>query len=156
MSKIEPDRNDHASLRQHSFGKIAAIFLIVGPPTFSPLFYFVADLATRNGDTIHAKIGESSMMILGPYGLLTSYAIGVVPSFIVGCAYWKSYRFRNFGGRLRLAALIGAAVDFVICAAIVLLAFGGEANWPFAVSVVAGATGAGAVSAFICALILEN
>src|ERR1700730_7833592 len=71
LSKIEPNRNNLArgSPRQYSFGKIAVIFLIIGPPTFAPLFYLVGDIATRNGDTIHTKIGEAFGMVLSLYGL---------------------------------------------------------------------------------------
>jgi hypothetical protein len=41
LSKIESDRNNlaRASARQYSFGKIAGIFLIIGPPTFSIILF---------------------------------------------------------------------------------------------------------------------
>ena len=156
LSKIEPDRNNLArgSPRQYTFGKIAVIFLIVGPPTFVPLFYFLGDIATRNGDTIHAKIGEALGMVSSLYGLSVSYIVGFVPSLVAGFAYSRSYRHRIIGRRLLVAALIGAAVYFLVSALVLLFVFGGRietADWPFA----AYAAGAGSVSAFFCALIVE-
>jgi len=78
LPETEPDRNDAAPPRQRSFGKTAATFLIVGPPIFFPSFYLAANLATRNGDTIHVKIDETFGVVLSPYGLLAIVPQGVV------------------------------------------------------------------------------
>jgi uncharacterized membrane protein YeaQ/YmgE (transglycosylase-associated protein family) len=159
LSKIEPDRNNlaQASPRQYSFGKIVAIFLIVGPPTFGLLFYLVGNLGTRNGETIHATIGESFGVVFSLYGLLACYVVGFVPSLIVGFAYSRSYRHRTISRRLLVAAIIGAAVYFLVCALVLLSIFGGrmETDWPFVAYAAGDAAGAGAVSAFFCALIVE-
>jgi hypothetical protein len=97
-------------------------------------------------------------MVLSLYGLSASYVVGFVPSLIAGFAYSRSYRHKTIGRRLLVAALIGAAVNFLVCALVLRLIFGGRietADWPFAAYAAGDAAGAGAVSAFFCALIVE-
>jgi hypothetical protein len=156
LSSIEPDRRDLArvSPRQY-FGKVAAIFLIVGPPTFGLLFCLAISIANPNADTLFTKINEALGIAFSLYGL-TSYAIGFVPSLIAAFAYSKSYDHkRPIGPRLLVAALIGAAVYFLVCSLVLFFLYSGRIGtgaWLFTVY----AAGAGAVSAFLCALIVEN
>jgi hypothetical protein len=157
LSKIEPDRKDftRAYPRERFFRKAAAIFLLVGPPIFTPLFLLAISIANRNADTLFTKINEALGIAFSLYGL-TSYAIGFVPSLIAAFAYSKSYDHkRPIGQRLLVAALIGAAVYFLVCSLVLFFLYAGriEPNaWLFTVY----AAGAGAVSAFLCALIVEN
>jgi hypothetical protein len=157
LSKIEPDRDNfpRASPRRYSFGKIAATFLIIGPPIFGPFFYFALDIPA-NGDPIHTKISETFGSIFNPWALLTFYVMGLVPASIVGFAYSKSYR-KTIGYRPLVATLIGAVVYFLVCALVVSMISAGQfkTDWRFAAYATGGAAVGGAISAFFCALIME-
>jgi hypothetical protein len=157
LSKIEPDRDNfsRASPRQYSFGKIAAIFLIVGPPIFGPFFYFALDIPA-NGDPIHTKISEAFGSIFNRWALLSFYVMGLVPASIVGFAYSKSFR-KTIGYRPLVATLIGVVVYFLVCALVVSMILAGQfkPDWRFAAYATGGAAGGGAISAFFCALIME-
>jgi hypothetical protein len=157
LSEIEPDRDNcsRASPRQYSFGKIAAVFLIVGPPIFGPFFYFALDIPA-NGDPIHTKISEAFGSIFSPWALLSFYVMGIVPASIVGFAYSKSYR-TTVGYRPLVATLVGAIVYFLVCALVVSMLLPGqsEPDWRFAAYATGGAAVGGGISAFFCALIME-
>jgi hypothetical protein len=157
LSKFEPDRNNLAlaSPRQYSFSKIAAIFFGVGAPIFC-LILGLAMSVRANGDPIHTKISEAFGGIFSFYGLLGSYAVGLVPSLIIGLAYSKSYRHRAVGSRLLIATLTGAIFYFVVLLLVLCAAYIQHARIDIdGLLIGAYATGAGAVSAFLCALILE-
>jgi uncharacterized membrane protein YeaQ/YmgE (transglycosylase-associated protein family) len=157
MSKTEPDRKDfaRASPRQY-FGKVAAIFLIVGPPTFGLIFYLAGSIANPNADTLNRKISEALGVVFSFYGLFASYVAGLVPSLMAGFVYARSYRHKGTTGhRFLVAALIGAAVYFLVCSLVLYFLYAGRID-PDAWLFTAYAAGAGAVSALLCALIVEN
>jgi hypothetical protein len=157
LSKIEPGRKDvaRASSRQYSFGKVAAIFLIVGPPTSGLLFYLAVSIANRNADTLYTKIGEAFGIVFSLYGLFASYVAGLAPSLMAGFMYSRSYR-REATARHRflVAVSIGAAAYLLACSLVLYFLYAGRIEtdaWPFT----AYAAGAGALSALLCALIAE-
>jgi hypothetical protein len=148
-----------ASEKQISFGKVVAVFLIVGPPTFCPVFYFVSAVATRNADTLLTKLNEALLVVFTIGGLLACYAVGFFPALIAGFMYSFVYSTSRrhkkvVSHRLLRAALIGAVVYSLVCALALVSVYSGRVEtgtWPFTVY----AAGAGAVSAFLCALIVE-
>jgi uncharacterized membrane protein len=158
LSKTEPDRNDfaRASPNQYFFGKVGPIFLIVGSPIFSLLFFWAISIANHNADTLYTKNTEALGIIFSIDGLFTSYAVAGVPSLMAGFVYSRSYRhIRSTGHRFLVAALIGAVVDFVVCSLVLYFIYAGRVEtdaWLFT----AYAAGAGAVSTLLCALIVEN
>ena len=90
MSNTEPKQNNfasaasrHASPHPLSFGKIAAAFLVVGPPLFGALFWLAVSLANPVGDPLHEKISEALGVAFSFFGLLASYAVGLLPSLII-------------------------------------------------------------------------
>jgi hypothetical protein len=163
MSNTEPEQNSFArttspqvSLRPISFGKIAAAFLVVGPPLFGALFWLAVSLANPVGDPLHEKIGVAFGVAFSFFGLLASYAVGLLPSLIICTAFAKCRQhIRSTGIGLIVAALIGASVySLVFVLGFDLLTAGRMegAYWLFTFY----AAAAGAVSAFICAFIAEN
>ena len=99
MSNTEPGQNTfsrasshQAALRPLSFGKIAGIFLVLGPPLFGALFWLAVSLANPVGDPLHEKIGEALGIALSFFGLLASYVVGLVPSLIVAFVCSRSRR----------------------------------------------------------------
>jgi len=162
MSNPGPERNSFASatsrptsLRPISFGKIVAAFLVVGPPLFGALFWLAVSLANPVGDPLHVKISEALGVAFSFFGLLASYAVGLLPSLIICSAFAKSRRHISaVGMRLVVAALIGAAV-YLLLFSVFLAGLGArmEHDW---LLFTAYAAGAGAVSALICAFITEN
>ena len=158
LSKIEPDRKDfaRASPSQYFFGKVAPIFFIVGSPIFGLLFSLETSIANHNADTLHTKISEALGMVFSFDGLFASYVVGLVPSLMAGFVYSRSYRhIGSTGHRILVAALIGAAVYFLVCSLVLYFIFAGRVEtdaWLFT----AYAAGAGAVSTLFCALIVEN
>jgi len=172
LSQIEPEQNNFArasarrvSLRQISFGKIAAIFLVLGPPLFGLLFWLAVSLGNPVGDPLHEKLGVAFGIAFSFFGLLASYAVGLLPSLIIGFAYSRSRRrISAVGVGLIVAVLIGATVYFlvfllglgVLDTGRMLNSFSGSRTehdlWLFTFY----AAGAGAVSAFFCSFIAEN
>jgi hypothetical protein len=163
MSNTEPEQNSFAratsrqvALRPISFGKIAAAFLFVGPPLFGALFWLAVSLANPVGDPLHEKIGIAFGVAFSFFGLLASYAVGLLPSLIICTALARSRRHISAVGlRLGAAALIGAIVYFLVFVLGLDLLTAGQmerAYWLFTFY----AAGAGAVSAFICAYLAEN
>ena len=141
--------------RPLSFGKIAGIFLVLGPPLFGPLFWLAVSLANPVGDPLHEKIGEAFGIAFSFFGLLASYAVGLLPSLIICTPFAKSRRhISSVGRRLLAAALIGAAVYFVLFALFMIGLSGGLQHDYFLFTGYAAA--AGAISAFVCAFILEE
>jgi len=116
MPNPEPEQNSFAgassrqgTLRHLSFGKIAAAFLVVGPPLFGALFWLAVSLANPVGDPLHEKIGVAFGVAFSFFGLLASYAVGLLPSLIICTAFAKIRRHISAVGlRLVAAALIGA------------------------------------------------
>jgi hypothetical protein len=162
MSNTEPQQNNlasassrHASLKPLSFGKIAAAFLVVGPPLFGALFWLAVSLANPVGDPLHEKISEALGLAFSFFGMLASYAVGLLPSLII-CSVFAKYRrhVSAVGSRFLVAALIGAAVYFVLFALFMIGLSGGLRHDYLLFTVYAAA--AGAISAFICAFILEE
>ncbi|MGC1354566.1 MAG: hypothetical protein WA851_02005 [Xanthobacteraceae bacterium] len=99
MSNTEPGQNTfsrasthQAALRPLSFGKIAGIFLVLGPPLCGALFWLAVSLANPVGDPLHEKIGEALGIALSFFGLLASYVVGLVPSLIVAFVCSRSRR----------------------------------------------------------------
>jgi hypothetical protein len=140
---------------QISFGKIVAVFSIVGPPIFTPIFYFASDVADLHAETLLTTLHEALLLVFTIYGLLVSYTVGFLPSLFVGFTYLFtcSTSRRNKKNRLLGAALSGVVVFFLACA-LALLSFNAsraDGGW----LLTAYAAGAGAVSAFLCALIVE-
>jgi hypothetical protein len=163
MSNTEPEQHSFArsssrqvALRPISFGKIAAAFLVVGPPLFGALFWLAVSLANPVGDPLHEKIGVAFGVAFSFFGLLASYAVGLLPSLIICTALARSRRHISAVGlRLVAAALIGAIVYFLVFVLGLDLLTAGKmdrAYWLFTFY----AAGAGAVSAFICAFIAEH
>ena len=141
---------------------IRAIFLMVGPPTFGMLFLLAVSIAAPVGDPLHTKIHLALGITFSGFGLLFSYAVGLVPSLIASSAYATTRRhIGGFGHRLLVAAPIGAAVYFVASFVVLdviddgkLFSGGGRTEhdlWLFT----AYAAGAGAVSIVLSALIVE-
>ncbi|WP_375778370.1 hypothetical protein ACE103_03700 [Bradyrhizobium sp. ma5] len=155
MSKVESDRSlARSSPRQHSFGKVAAVFLVLGPPISTPLFFLATALG--NQDPWHEKIDASLGMVFSVYGLLTCYAIGIVPALIAALVYLKSYDDRrSVGLRFLVATLLGALVYFLAYLLVLFFLDGGQVQL-FALQFSLYGAGAGAVSTFICALIVET
>jgi uncharacterized membrane protein len=153
----EPDRKTfaRASPRQY-FGKVAAVFLIVGPPIFGVIFYLVASIANPNADTLYTKVSEALGVVFSLYGLFACYVVGLLPSLMAGFVYSRSYRHKGaIAHRLPVAALIGAVVYFLVCSLVLIFLYAGRIEagaWVFT----AYAAGAGAVSTLLSALILEN
>jgi uncharacterized membrane protein len=145
-----------ASPTQYFFGKVGPIFLIVGSPIFGLIFYLAMSIANPNADTLYTKISEALGIVFSFSGLFASYAVGGVPSLLAGFVYSRRYRHKGATGhRFLVAAFIGAAVCFLACSLVLFFLYAGRietAAWPFA----AYAAGAGAVSALLCALIVEN
>jgi hypothetical protein len=119
MSNPEPEQNNFAgassrqgTLRHLSFGKIAAVFLVAGPPLFGALFWLAVSLANPVGDPLHERIGVAFGVAFSFFGLLASYAVGLLPSLIICAAFAKGH-LSAVGVRLVAAALIGAAVYFL-------------------------------------------
>ena len=116
MSNARPEQSNlaGASLRQGtprqlSFGRIAVAFLVVGPPLFGALFWQAVSLANPVGDPLHEKIGIAFGVAFSFFGIVASYAVGVLPSLIICTAFAKSRRqISAVGLRLIVAALIGA------------------------------------------------
>jgi uncharacterized membrane protein YeaQ/YmgE (transglycosylase-associated protein family) len=148
-----------AGEKQISFGKIVWAFLIAGPPTFAPIFYVVGVVVDSPAGTLFTKLGEVLRIAFSLYGLLMSYAAGFFPALVAGFAYsfvdsasrrhnkTASYRFLR-------AALVGAVVYSLICVLALLTAYGGRVEtvaWLYTVY----AACAGAVSACLCALVVE-
>ena len=89
------------------------------------------------------------------FGLLASYVVGLVPSLIVAFVYSRSRRrSSSVGRRLLVAAMIGAAVYFVLFA-VFMIGLGGGLQHDYLLFT-GYAAASGAISAFICALILEE
>jgi hypothetical protein len=162
-SNSEPEQNSFAgassrqgTLRHLSFGKIATAFLVVGPPLFGALFWLAISLANPVGDPLHEKIGVAFGVAFSFFGLLASYAVGLLPSLIICSAFAKIRRHVSAVGlRLIAAALIGAAVYFLAFVLGLDLLTAGRmerAYWLFTFY----AAAAGAISALICAFIVEN
>ena len=150
MSNAGPEQDSFARTssrqdppRQLSFGKIAAIFLILGPPLFGPLFWLAVSLANPVGDPLHEKIGEAFGVAFSLFGLLASYAVGLLPSLIICTAFAKSRRhISTVSLRLVAAALIGATVYFVLFALFMIGLSGGLQRDYFLFTVYATAAGA--------------
>jgi uncharacterized membrane protein len=112
-------------------------------------------IANQNADTLYTKVDETFESFFSFYGLLSSYVVGFVPSLIVGFAYSRSFRHSTtVGQRLLVAALIGAALYFFVCALVLYFLFGGQIAADVKLFT-AYAAGAGAVSALLCASIVE-
>jgi len=164
LSQIEPEQSNFAraarqvSLRQISFGKIAAIFLIICPPSFGALFWLAVSLANPVSDPLHEKIVEALGIAFSFFGLLASYAVGLLPSLIIGFAYSKTRRhIRTIPYRLLAVALIGATVFYLPFVLLVLdMHNNGDRMKHDLLLFTFYAAGAGAVSAFFCAFIAEN
>jgi hypothetical protein len=141
---------------KYSFGKGVAIFLIGGPPTFAPLFWLIVSLANHNSDTLSTKINEALSVVFSLYGLLGSYAVGTIPSLIIGLVCLANYHhITTIRGWLLFAGLVGAAAYFFECSIALIFVYGGRVQadaWPLA----GFAAAAGAISACLCALIVEN
>jgi hypothetical protein len=123
IAKMEPEQNHFAAepSRQVRFGKIAAIFLIIGPPSFGALFWLTVSLANPVGDPLHEKIGEALGVAFSFFGLLASYAVGLLPSLVIGFAYSRSRRYVSaIRHRFGIGALIGAAVYYLPFVVVVL------------------------------------
>jgi len=120
MSDTEPERNNferafsRQASRQIAFGKIAAIFLIMGPPIFGLLFSLAVSLANPVGDPLHDKIGLAFGIAFSFFGLLASYVVGLLPSLIAAFGCSKSRRITGLGLRLLVTALIGAAIYLLL------------------------------------------
>jgi uncharacterized membrane protein YeaQ/YmgE (transglycosylase-associated protein family) len=160
MSDTEPERNNferafsrQGSSRQIAFGKIAAIFLVVGPPTFGLLFWLAVSLANPVGDPLHDKFGQAFGIALSFFGLLASYVVGLLPSLIAAFGCSKSRRITGLGLRLLVTALIGAAI-YLLLFSLFLPGLTGrnKHDWLLFTGYAAGA---GAISTFFCALIVE-
>ena len=108
------------------------------------------------GDPLHEKIGVAFGVAFSFFGLLASYAVGLLPSLIICSAFAKIRRHVSAVGlRLIAAALIGAAVYFLAFVLGLDLLTAGRmerAYWLFTFY----AAAAGAISALICAFIVEN
>jgi len=157
VSKTEPEETEFAgeSSRPLAFGKIAGIFLILEPPLFGLLFWLAVSLANPVGDPFHDKIGVAFGVALSPLGLAASYGVGLLPSLIAGFAYSRSRRhIGGVGRRLLVAALIGAAV-YLALFALFMIGLTGGLQHDYRLFT-AYAADAGAISAFICACILEE
>jgi hypothetical protein len=154
MSDIGPDpRQDRA--RRLSFAKIAGAFLILGPPLFGPLFWLAASLANPVGDPVHEKISEALGVAFSFFGLLASYAVGLLPSLIIALVYATNRRrIIGVGRRFLVAALTGAVVYFVLFTLFMIGISGGLRHDYLLFTGYAAA--AGAISAFVCAFILEE
>jgi small-conductance mechanosensitive channel len=150
-----PDSFDRVASRQLSFGKIAGIFLVLGPPLFGVLFWLLVSLANPNSDPFHEKTREAVGVALSIYGLMASYAVGLLPFLILTLVYARSRRhLSGVGRRFLVAALIGAVVYF-IAFAILLIEISGGLDRDYRLFAIY-ATAAGAVSSFVCAFILEE
>ena len=160
MQRVAPENCQTRAQTPRAFlGKIGAVFLIVEPPAFGLAFWLAASLGSPGSDTLHLRIQVALGLAFSFYGLLASYAVGVVPALIAGLTYSRIRRhFSGSGTRLGLAALIGAAVYFPISSLAIGLVLGNRlgADWAFATFVTGDAAFGGAISAFICALIVEN
>ena len=162
MSNPEPKRSNFADVasrppspRSISFGKITAVFLILGPPLFGLLFWLAVSLANRNSDPLHEKIYEAVGVALSIFGLLASYAVGLLPSLISALAYAKSRRHLSGVGHRFLAAVLIGAMVYLILFALFMIGLTGGLQHDYRLFTLYAAA-AGAVSAFICAFILEE
>jgi len=153
---MEPERDNlaRASSRRLSVGKIAAVFLILGPPLFGVLFWLAVSLGNPVGDPLHEKVGVAVGVALSPFGLVAAYAVGILPSLIIGFAHSRSrHHIRGVGRRFLVVAVMGPAVYFILFAVFMVGLSGGlEHDYRLFTGYAAAA---GAVSVFFCAFILE-
>jgi uncharacterized membrane protein YeaQ/YmgE (transglycosylase-associated protein family) len=105
------------------------------------------------GDPLHDKIGLAFGIALSFFGLLASYIVGLLPSLIAAFGCLKSRRITSFGLRLLVTALIGAAI-YLLLFSLFLPGLTGrnKHDWLLFTGYAAGA---GAISTFFCALIVE-
>jgi hypothetical protein len=138
------------------YGKMLAVYLVAGPPPAALVFYSLINFANRNSDTVLTKINESIQMVFTPYGLLGTYSIYIIPSLLTyfGCsiAFMIATKER---ARILAAAFIGAFVHFGTGALVMVLGLYGGRPEPVIWLFTAFAGAGGAVSASVCALIVN-
>ena len=109
---------------------------------------------------LHEKISEALGLAFSFFGMLASYAVGLLPSLIICTAFAKIRRHISAVGlRLVAAAVIGAAVYFLAFVLGLDLLTAGRmerAYWLFTFYAAFYAAAAGAVSAFICVVLLSQ
>jgi len=120
------------------------------------LFFLASDIANENADSFATKVGETFGMFRYFEGWLSAYALGLVPTLFASFAYSRARDQQTaVVHRLLIAAFIGAVISFCVCVLTMFLLSGGQIEL-FALQLSLYAAGSGAISAFVCALVMET